>query len=314
VNGKLFYWSDSGIYAVGKDQFGSYVVQSITDETIQKLYRSIPTTAKVSCQATYDAENKTIRWLYKTGTLFQNTSQTYELILNLNINAFYKNRIYSPTDFGIEVVSSFSYNKLAYQEQIDEVFVDEEDVFASSEQVVVPERTAVESPQSTRYLCLLPSPFGGYAVAIALYREDSFKDWGEVDAYAYMLSGEQTGGDSSLAKQIPYLTMHFYRTESGVNVDGVPLNQSSCLVHCQWDWATDISSRRFSRAFEAYRYNQARFTQSDSDTFDTGIKLISSKSKIRGRGKAFSFFMETSPGKDCQIVGWNLALNANSIT
>lgn len=314
VNGKVFYWSDSGIYVVAKDQFGSLVVQSITDDTIQKLYKSIPTLSKAASLATYDAENKTIRWLYKTGVPFTNTSETYELILNLSINAFYKNKIYSPTDYDIEVFASFSSSNLAYLQQNDDVFVDVEAVLSDVETVIVPERISVENTQSTRYLFLQPSPFGGYSVGIALYRNTDFKDWNEVDAYAYMLSGEQTGGDSSLAKQIPYLTMHFYRTELGVNVDGIPLYPSSCLVHCQWDWATSITSRRFSTAFEAYRYNQARFTQSDNDTFDTGMKIITTKSKIRGRGKAFSFFMETSPGKDCQIVGWNLALNANSIT
>jgi hypothetical protein len=50
------------------------------------------------------------------------------------------------------------------------------------------------------------------------------------------------------------------------------------------------------------------------DDFNTGFKTIVTKNKLRGRGKAFAMSLRSSPGKDCIIHGWNLAINGNAIT
>jgi hypothetical protein len=44
---------------------------------------------------------------------------------------------------------------------------------------------------------------------------------------------------------------------------------------------------------------------------DNGFEIISSRNKIRGRGRAIALYMETEPGKDCHILGWNITLNGN---
>ena len=114
-------------------------------------------------------------------------------------------------------------------------------------------------------------------------------------------------------KQAPYLFVHLVRTEDGVNVDGTPQNVSGCLVRSQWDFANTIASKKWSPLFQAYRYRKALLTLDPSETYDTGFELITTKNKLRGRGRSISLYMKSEPLKDCQIVGWNLSVNANQI-
>lgn len=82
----------------------------------------------------------------------------------------------------------------------------------------------------------------------------------------------------------------------------------------KWEFSDTSESRKWSRLTQVYRYRRPRFVESVDDTYDTGFQLITTKNKIRGRGKSFRMYIETEPFKDCQVVGWNLAVNANSIT
>lgn len=313
--GRAFYWSEDGIYVIAKDQFGALTVTSITEKTIQKYYESIPNTSKEQTVAVYDSVNKTIRWIYNIGTRFSSTSRMYELVLNLSINAFYKNRIYNSTGNNVEVISAFSSVKFNNTATLEDVVASGDPVTVEFEQVVIPDVSKANALQATRYLCFIKDG-DTYSYTFGYYNDNRFRDWlqvAPVDAKAFLLTGAITGGDSSVAKQAPYLTMHFRRTEQGV-IDGQPDKQSSCLTRFQWDWANSIISNKWSALMEAYRYRKALFITGPTDTYDNGHDLVTSKSKVRGRGKAFSLYLETAPLKDCQIVGWNININGNQVT
>lgn len=124
-----------------------------------------------------------------------------------------------------------------------------------------------------------------------------------------------TADDTAIHKQVPYLIMHFKRTENGFEDDAgnlIPINQSSCIVQSQWDWANTSNSNKWSSEFQAYRYRIHYVPTGVSDEYDTGFQLITTRNKIRGRGRAFSFYMKTEPGKDCRMVGWSISVNGNS--
>lgn len=149
--------------------------------------------------------------------------------------------------------------------------------------------------------------------AFSTYSNTQFSDWGRVDAKAYLLTGATTAGDSAIDKQVPYVTVHMLRTETGVDANGVPLNQSSCMMSGRWEWATDVVSHRISGLHEVYKYRLPQFAIPNG-TFNNGFQTIISKNKVRGKGKAISLYFETSPGKDCQLLGWSLTINGNGIT
>jgi hypothetical protein len=190
-------------------------------------------------------------------------------------------------------------------------------VFSGPDDVVTEELSTISSVQYLRYLAV--SYVGGsYKLSIASYHQTEFLDWKSIDgvgtdAKAYCLTGSSTGGDSSIDKQTPYLTMNFVRTENGVDSNLTPLHQSSCLMRSQWNFANAIQSNKWSPLVQAYRYRKVRFSEGLDDVYDTGFSVIQTKNKLRGRGKAFALYFETESGKDCQILGWNVSVNLNQI-
>jgi hypothetical protein len=317
-SGRVFYWSEDGIYVVAKDQFGAYGVSNITLTTIQTFYEDIPNTSKQKVVGAYDSIGKKIRWLFKDGVPFTNTSVTKELILDLSINAFYVNRIMNNTTYTAEVFSVFK--SLPFQSGTGNVLIQAgtDEVFAGAEPVVIPNAGRSAGLQSSRYLCIIKD--GTDAIfTFGYYNNPFFTDWETVDgvgvdAKAFLQTGAYTADDSSIHKQVPYLTMHFLRTENGVDSDLNPEGASSCFVRTMWDWANGYNSNKWSPLMQAYRYRKSYTPTGPEDTFDTGFQIISSRNKLRGRGKAFSLYFETEPLKDCRIIGWSLALNGNSVT
>ena len=307
---RAFFWGEDGIYVIAPNEAGVLSVVNITEKTIQKLFQAIPNTAKREASATYDQQNKTIRWIYKLGAGFNSSSQTYELILNTVLGAFSQYRIYNDPSNTHEIVYSFSAPAFTTTTLEEIVVVGTQSVVVGIDTVVVPSSVNLSIPQSTRYL-VATADAGMIKISFGFYRNTTFRDWNSVDAYGSLLTGDITGGDSSVTKQTPYLTFHMERTENGVASDGTPANQSGCLVRSQWDFAVGSASNKWSPAFQVYRYNKPRLVEGPDDNFDTGFKLITTKNKMRGRGRAFSMHIQTEPGKDCRIVGWSLAVNGN---
>lgn len=228
--------------------------------------------AQAACEGVFSPLDKSIRWVFRSGNYFDETGVTYELVLNTSLPAFSLNVIKSSNP------------------TIAGIFID---------------------PYTLQCKYITVSSFeGGTYYSIGYYRDPLFHDFG-VDAKAFVLTGAQTAGDSGIVKQMPYLTLHFTKTEDGIDIDGNLRNPSSCLFRTQWDWAVKEGSNRFSRLSQGYRYRPALLA---GDTYELGTLVVTTKNKIRGRGRAFALYMETEPEKDCKILGWNLSLNGNQIT
>lgn len=317
-SGRVFYWSVDGIYVAAKDQFGAYGSTNITQQTIQTFYENVPTTARQSAVGAYDSVGKRIRWLFKEGTAFNTDSVTRELILDLSINAFYVNRIYNLPTNNAEVFSVFKSTPFQSGEGNTIVQIDGDQVFAGTDQVLVPNTGRSAGLQASRYLCVIKSGGVNY-FTFGYYNNPFFLDWEDVDgtgvdAKAFLQTGAYTADDSSVHKQVPYLSVHFLRTENGVDSELNPEGASSCFIRTMWDWANGYNSNKWSPLMQAYRYRKQYTPTSPEDTFDTGFQVVTSRNKLRGRGKAFSLYFETEAGKDCRIIGWSLALNGNATT
>ena len=315
--GRLFYWSEDGIYVIAKGQVGEYEVNSITTSTIQTFYENIAATSKLKATGAYDPFTKKVRWIYKSDQLFSSLAETRELVLDLVLNAFYTSTIQKAPGNTIEVMSAFSSKSFNTGNSFTGVAADADDVYVDGEQVGIASDIRKSGIQSLRYLTLV-SVSGALKLTFSYYYNNNFLDWysydsAGVDAKAFLLTGSQVASDSGIDKQIPYLIMHFRRTESGV-VGALPNYQSSCKVRSQWNWSNSVNSNKWGDLFQAYRYREPRFVTGSADTYDNGYETIISKNKLRGRGKAFALYLETEPLKDCRILGWNLTLNANTIT
>lgn len=308
---QVLFWAEDGIYVVAPNEQGMLNVTNITRATIETYYQSIPIDSKLLVKAAYDNAESKIRWVYTIGNRFTSEVATYELILDPVIKAFYKNKITASTNTECELISVFPSSKFTEIASPIDVVANAIPVVAAGVDVVASSPIATSSVGSVRYLCyrlvggVLKFTFG-------YYKNLEFLDWSEdsggIDAKAFLITGAQIAGDSSKHKQLPYLTMHFAKTETGVTSGGEPVNGSSCLVRSQWDWAVKNLSNKWSPMREMYRFKK----QPPPSNFDTGMEVTTSKSKMRGRGRSFALYMETAPGKDCQILGWSLSVDGNA--
>lgn len=309
TGGKAYYWSNDGIFVLAKNQFGDYEVSSLTETTIQTFYQLIPAYSKENVVGVYDGTSKKIRWVYHEGVRFSSTSEQRELIFDVVTGAFTKNRVFNSTTNDKEVYALFYSNRLFTGSGQQEVVVGSDDVYTGVDQVVTDAASEAVANQSTRYLVL--SKVGSvYSYSFALYNNTLFKDWNEVDAVGYMLTGGATTGDSSIKKQVPYLTVHLYKTEE-IDAGGELLNESSCLFRVQWNWSLSELSNKWSRQQQAYKLNPRYFSDSN---IDNGFSIVTTRNKVRGIGRAFAVRFDTEAGKDCQLVGWNMAVNGNATT
>lgn len=313
--GRLYYWSEDGIHVVGKDQVGSLGVISISQSTIQSFYEEIPSSVLLTSKGVYDPYSKRVRWIYTSGTSFTSDLITRELVFDTTLKAFYKNKIMNHVN--AMVVGLFAADPFVSGTSDVAVYSGADDVLSGSDSVVIAEDVQNSGLQSIRYIVAVNTASQS-RFTISYLNNPKFLDWEEVDgtgvdAKGYLLTGDMTGGDSSVEKQIPYITTHFYRTEDGVTPGLVPNKQSGCLVRTRWGWSDSDISNKWSPFFQAYRYRRALYIESGSDPYDNGLSLVTTRSKIRGRGKAFSIYFETEPLKDCQLVGWSLRVTGNTL-
>lgn len=307
----LVYWGDDGIYQVGRNDVGDVMATNITNNSIQKLYNSVSDLEKLSVQGKFDTYDRKIRWLYKNRV--SPVEDTKELILDVALGAFYKHSL--PT------ASLTAPNVVAYAEvppyRIGEVVegVAHEGVEVVHEGVSLCNTASVplDGVRELLYLTLLEtSPTITYT--LSSYSNKNFIDWLSfddvgVDSPATLITGFDGGGDYQRNKQEPYITFHFRKTEDGFEADELgdiyPTHPSSCKVQAQWEWANSATSGRWGREFQAYRHKRAYIPENISDGFDNGFSVVSTKNKLRGKGKVLSLQIKTEPLKDCNLLGWS---------
>lgn len=278
-NNNLLFWGVDAIYAVSANQSGILVVDDITKDTIQTRYNSIPLSAKAGVKGVFDLFEKKLRWVYNRGRYFTETSDCQELVFDTSLKCFYINNIQNTSTFDRSLSTPVFYTN---------------------------------RPKPLFYLYVKKT--GGVVTwSTCEYKDTSFRDWKDfdgvgVDAKAYVLTGAMLAGDSAVDKQTPYILTHMRPTETGADAEGVAINQSSCLLRAQWDWSNNINSNKFSTTQEVYSYRHPNFTNTND-----GFDVTTSKRKLRGKGKAISLYFETSPNKDCQLLGWSLTINGNAI-
>lgn len=314
MDGSLAYWGDDGIYLIASNEFGDFVATSLSQNTIQSYYEDVSAEAKKYCQGIFDSFDRKVRWIYNTQE--DSTSPVKELVLDLNLNAFYPSTIALVNPTRPKPVALLAVPPFRIGQTIDEVVVGGVSVEASTVPVQVTSDSVLDGLREVGYVTLLDNSAGGeLQFTLSFYQDTNFLDWKTydsvgVDAAGYLVTGYLTGGDSQRKKDVSYLTFHMIRTEDGFEDDGfgdfTPTNPSSCKVQTQWEWTNSANSKRWGREFQAYRYPRIYFPADINDPYDTGHSIITTKNKLRGRGRALSFKISTEAGKDCQVLGWSM--------
>lgn len=309
VDNTVLYWGDDGIYNVAPDQYGDWRVTTVTATTIQKFYDNIGTSSKQGCKGFYDAYERKIRWIYDNDFLITG-EDTKELILDLNLSAFYVMEIYSGPSEN-RVVAGAEVPPFRLGPIQENVTVSGIAITAGGLDVVISGTVAETQLREFIYVTVTSYSDSQVVLRMAGYTNTSFLDWGEVDAAAYMVTGHMSGGDFQRYKQVPYLTVHSRRTETGFDTEYNLVGQSSCKVGSMWEWTNSINSNRWGREFEAYRLNRLWMPNSNTDAYEDGFSVVTTKNKLRGKGRVLSLRFSTSPGKNLHLYGWSMILGVN---
>jgi hypothetical protein len=310
VEGTVVYWSESGIYQLKLDEVSQQaVVSDVTLQTIKTLYNGIDKSAKENCKAYYDSVTKQVGWLYQSDADWDFTNFPdfcdKELIYDLQLQAFTVHTISSKTVQSPYVTGAVLGQNNVTNQVINEVVVNGDPVQVNTDPVEVTTASTVSSTSKLKYLTYIPSS-GFVGFTLSQYTAEEFLDWGTEDFVSYLETGYIGFDDWARSKSVPYLICHFGRTEDGFDVNLDPTNESSCLVRAKWEWSDNVVSNRWGRQFQAYRYRRPYIADGAADRFETGHLIITTRNKLRGRGKSLSLRFESETGKNMVLYGFAL--------
>lgn len=315
VENSVMFWGEDGIFNVGTDQYGSWVVTNIVADKIQRLYDAIQIEDKITCRGAYDSYEKKVRWIYNTN--LNKSANTKELILDVQLTAFYTNTIgnfqgsIAPKVVSIYVGPSYSTTVSSIN-----VVVGSDPVTVLGEQVVINHSDKANIDQREVGYLAVTSGTGNITYSFSKYSNDGFRDWFSydgvgIDAAAFVDCSYFSGTDYQRNKSVPYITIHLRRTETGIDSSGNPINPSSCLVQAKWSWSDSDRSGKWGREFQAYRYRRLYIPEDLPDDYDNGFLMVSSKNKLRGSGKVLSLTFRTEPDKDFHLYGWSMIFSVS---
>lgn len=319
VEGFILYWAESGIYSIqadGNSVDGLLTSTNISLNTIQTLYDDILVSARRKAKGFYDTASKTVRWLYhSTDDAFISNSYDSELVLDISLQAYYKNKITQHPSYWI--VGAATYPTIGSGTiQLDVITSSGNSVTTSlGDTVVVNSRVAAGLSPQAKYT-VITRDGSNYYITFAQYKNSSFLDWGAYNYTSYLITGYDAFGiDSARTKQTGYLVCHFRRTETGFGLVGGSLellNPSSCLVTARWDFADSSSGGLIGQQFQAYRLVRPYLPSGAGDSFAYGQSVVTTKNRLRGRGKVLSIRFESEEGKDMNILGWAVSIEGRA--
>ncbi len=316
VEGTVVYWSESGIYQMTLNEISQQaVVKDVTLQTIKTLYNSIPTEAKDNCKGYYDSINKQIGWIYQSDASwdFENFPDfcDKELIYDLQLQAFTVNTISSKTVQSPYVVGAVIGQNTTNNDETELIEVNGDQVQVNGMDIQVTTEQAIVT--NTKLIYLTYVPVNGVAnFTLSAYTDTTFVDWETENYESYLETGYVNFEDFARGKTVPYLIVHFERTEDGFDESLNALNESSCFIQARWEWSDNVASNKWGSEFQGYRYRRPYIPVDSNDLFETGHLIITTRNKIRGGGKAVRFRFRSENGKNFKLYGFAITATGNT--
>ena len=302
---RIFYWADDGIYAIGRTEQGDFTAANVSVDRIEGLYNPIDSPNKAAAIGYHDATNFKVYWAYNTtaGAAYPELRNGL-LVLDLRLNGFYPLTV--QTDFadagGDLSAYLFSINGFT------------QDTAYPSSDGTVPLKLIIGEHFSNGTADIKHSVMefnnGGQAFYdFVTYRNDVHSLTDLVTPQdTYIDSWDDSLGDTTRRKQGIWVFTHMKKTETGFTDLGggalAPVGESGMTMQSRWDWHDSSAGGRWGTAREIYRHKRPYVPVDDTDTYDTGESIITTKNKIYGRGRALSLRFTAQDGKDSVLHGY----------
>jgi hypothetical protein len=312
AEGVPFWWSKTGIHTLQFDEVsGNPTEQNISLPTIQSFWDEIGSNTRSFVQATYDRLNKKIYWAYPNAGEPNSNKLNNFLILDIPLGAFYPWKVSdeaSSTDYimGLAVYSGYGSDSLV----LDVVLPTGDDVVQGVDDVVSTQLSEFATGDPAIVLLIRDGATG--KLTMGSFAGDNYLDWGTTNYSSYAEAGYDFFGDLMLQKTAPYIIVYSRVTEEGWASSGSgyePIHPSSLLVSAYWDFSTSPASA----AQQAYRYKTTPIVNPASlGSFGYPETVITTRLKVRGRGRSMRMRFESEQGKDFVLLGYGVLGGRNN--
>jgi hypothetical protein len=305
AEGVPFWWSKHGIHTMSFDQFGDANEENISVSTIQTFWNQISNEAKEKATASYDRVNKKIIWLYSNNDESIANKFNKVLILDVPLQAFYPWTVADSAVATDYIVGAQFYDGYGSDEAAFDVVAGSNDVISGSDDVISTQTSPLTNANID--VVFFVRDFSSSKMTMAVFDSNTFLDWGNADYLSYAETGYDFMDDIILQKTAPYILTFCRETEEGWEGSSElgydPIHESSILLSGYWDFSKTPSST----PQQAYRRSKlALVDESNLSSFGSLESVVTSRLKIRGRGRVLKLRFESETGKDFIYLGHGL--------
>ena len=313
AEGVPFWWSRFGIHTLTTDPVsGQGQEQNLTIPTVQTFWDAIDADAKLKVTAVYDAINKRIYWGYPNKDETVASKLNNFLILDVPLQAFFPWKISDQTSNTDCVVGLAFYSGYGASEVALDVTSNNgaDDVVTSNGNDVVSTQIS-NTNTGDPAIVLICREGSNNKITFGAFTGISFLDWTDTNYTSFAETGYDFVGDLITKKNAPYIVTYCRVTETGFTGNETagyePIRPSGLKVSAAWDFAED-----FGTSQQVYRLKYPVFPNNSSlSDFNYPDDVITSRVKIRGRGRSMRIKYESEQGKDFLLLGWGLIQGRN---
>lgn len=284
VENNPLFWNQEGIYIVQGNPVGGMEVSSLTKQTIQTIYDSIPLESKLHAKAAFNRLTKEVFWLYSENP-DDPRDYTKLMVLRATTQAFYFHELSEGVRI-LDIISiggSYSVvNQAVVFDNDGEVVVDDADAV-----VTVSENIRSDTVSSLKF-------YSEYGTNLATYSDlsnTSHADWPSTGTArefdSYFVSGYRVRGEGQKKSQVPYITVH---TKHQSN--------NSAFFQAIWDYRNSLTTGGVTNQQQVCRIDSAR-------------DFVTRKLKVRGNGISCQFKFFSEGIKPFTITGWATSESVN---
>jgi hypothetical protein len=268
----------------------------------------------------YDPATNTVHWAYKSEDFGYDYGYNRFLNLDLKIGAFYP---WSFTSGAYPFICGmFLTPELNLVSNSETVTASGATVTASAVTVTA-QGTELSAKSNFLYFVSAVNQGSSFRFTFGSFYNDEFVDWETFDSVgvvydSFVESGFEILDDAFRKKQIVYLSVFFRQTEENFVLVGEDYDvdkPSSCFLTVKWDWSTSGNTGKWSQERQVYRHRRVPFVNPLDLAFNTGTKVVHTKNKIRGTGRAVQFRLGTNErGKNFDLLGWQALYSGGTAT
>ena len=291
VGDSVYYWSPLGIYMVAFNENGQLVAQNISFSTIHTWFKNLKPVSKENCIAKLNAIKNEISFLYPTD---ETAPKKMDGVLKYNVIE----QTWSPRNIQeLDVASPFIVDAAEIRNPIDTsaraiVEANGNTVYIGNDAVHIKKKKDSYIGYDT--LSYLVVDGNSFKTTFANCTDIEHLDWktGDITGNGYSFDSYITShplvfNNVYQYKQAPYVTTTFERTDEG------NLFQSGCFMSAIWDWSLGEGAYKWDSKQQVYRPGE----------FYKLKEYVTTKTRVRGSGKALQLHFESDGDKDFRIAG-----------